>query len=82
MIILTLFLIIILLCISLYLLRAYTYTELYTSQESNNKKKTKDKCVSITPPDPTNMDCGKGLYMQAIINVPGNNTQIKCCRIK
>lgn len=76
MIILTLFTIIILLCLSLYLLKIHKI-EFY--EEKPNKKY---KCVTVTPTDSTNMDCGTGLYMQSILNVPGNSTQLKCCKIK
>lgn len=84
MIILILILIIILLCISLYFLKANRiefYTTQETAQETGQKQNKKNKCVTITPFDPTNMDCGSGLYMQSILNIPGNSTQIKCCKI-
>jgi hypothetical protein len=89
MIILTLSLIIILLCISLYLLKAYTNKiEFYTTQETTQQNKKNNKCITVTPTDTSNMDCGAGLYLQGIFNVPGidlqprNSTYLKCCRIK
>lgn len=92
MIILTLFLVIILLCICLYLLKTYTNKiDFYTSQESTQEstyQNKKNKCINVTPTDTNNMDCGSGLYIQGIFNVPGidpqpkNSTYLKCCRIK
>lgn len=73
-------------CIILYFLKTNLKNnfkiEFYTTQETGQTKSKKSKCVTVTPIDTTNMDCGTGLYMQAILNIPGNSTQIKCCRIK
>ena len=91
MIILTLFLVIILLCISLYVLKT-NKIEFYTTTQETTQKSTyqskKNKCITVTPTDTSNMDCGAGMYLQGIFNVPGidlqprNSTYLKCCRIK
>ena len=95
MIILTLFLVIMLLCISLYVLKTnkiefYTSTQ-ETTQESTQKstyQSKRNKCVTVTPTDTSNMDCGAGMYLQGIFNIPRidlqpkNSTYLKCCKIK